>query len=155
MKKHLIGMLCLLLSAGIAFKQTKQNTTVQQSVPGLTKLMTGIGLPYKMVNDSVAVIPYEGENIASYKVVVQKVSDLYIVYTNLSEALPGKIDDTKYKYLLQRNDHFDIIKIGMSADDNMVYVRADVYKAGITTALLARIIKQVANVSNIIGGDLK
>ena len=155
MKKHLICMLCLLLSAGIAFTQTKPKTTVKQSVPELTMLMTGIGLPYKMINDSVAVIPYEGENIASYQVVVQKVSDLYIVYTNLSEALPGKIDDTKYKYLLQRNDHFDIIKIGMSADDNMVYVRADVYRAGITTALLARIIKQVANVSNIIGGDLK
>ncbi len=153
MKKYLIGMLCLLFSAGIAFTQPK--TTVKQSVPELIMLMTGIGLPYKMVNDSVAVIPYEGENIASYQVVVQKVSDLYIVYTNLSEALPGKIDDTKYKYLLQRNDHFDIIKIGMSADDNMVYVRADVYKAGITTPLLARIIKQVANVSNIIGGDLK
>lgn len=155
MKKHFICMLCLLLSAGLAFAQTKPKTTVQQSVPELTKLMTGIGLPYKMVNDSVAVIPYEGENIASYQVVVQKVSDLYIVYTNLSEALPGKIDDTKFKYLLQRNDHFDIIKIGMSADDNTVYVRADVYKAGITTALLARIIKQVANVSNIIGSDLK
>lgn len=155
MKKYLICMLCLLLSAGLAFTQTKPKTVIQQSVPELTKLMAGIGLPYKMVNDSVAVISYEGENIASYQVVVQKVSDLYIVYSNLSEALPGKIDDTKYKYLLQRNDHFDIIKIGMSADDNTVYVRADVYKAGITTALLARIIRQVANVSNIIGGDLK
>ena len=155
MKKHFICMVCLLLSAGLAFTQTKPKTAIQQSIPELTKLMTGIGLPYKMVNDSVAVIPYEGENIASYQVVVQKVSDLYIVYSNLSEALPGKIDETKYKYLLQRNDHFDIIKIGMSADDNMVYVRADVYRAGITTTLLARIIKQVANVSNIIGGDLK
>lgn len=155
MKKYLISMLCLLLSAGIAFTQTRPKTAVKQSIPELTGLMTGTGLPYKMVNDSVAVIPYEGGNIASYSVVVQKVSDLYIVYSNLSEVLPGKIDDTKYKYLLQRNDHFDIIKIGMSEDDNTVYIRADVYRAGITTALLARIIKQVANVSNIIGGDLK
>lgn len=155
MKKYLICMLCLLLSAGLAFTQTKPKTTVQQSVPELTKLMAGIGLPYKMVNDSVAVISYGGENIASYQVVVQKIGDLYIVYANLTEALPGKIDETKYKFLLQQNDHFDIIKIGMSADDNTVYVRADVYKAGITTALLARIIRQVANVSNIIGGDLK
>ena len=156
MKKYILQLFTIMItivSVGIA--QTKPKTTVQQSVPELTRLMTGIGLPYKMVNDSLAVIPYEGVNIASYNVVVQKVSDLYIVYSNLSEALPGKIDDTKYKYLLQQNDHFDIIKIGMSADDNMVYVRADVYKAGITTALLARIIKQVANVSNIIGGDLK
>ncbi len=155
MKKHLICMLCLLLSAGIAFAQTKPKTTVKQSVPELTRLISGTGLPYKIVNNSVAVIPYEGKNIAAYDVVVQEISDLYIVYTNLTEALPGKIDDTKYKYLLQQNDHFDIIKIGMSTDNNTVYVRADVYKAGITTALLTRIIKQVANVSNIIGGDLK
>ncbi|MHB8930080.1 MAG: hypothetical protein ACYC5R_05730 [Melioribacteraceae bacterium] len=144
-----------MLSAGIAFAQTKPKTTVKQSVPELTRLISGTGLPYKIVNNSVAVIPYEGKNIAAYDVVVQEISDLYIVYTNLTEALPGKIDDTKYKYLLQQNDHFDIIKIGMSTDNNTVYVRADVYKAGITTALLTRIIKQVANVSNIIGGDLK
>ncbi len=154
MKKYILIPI-LLLVMGSVFAQTKPKPTVKKAVPELQKLFTGSGLPYKMVNDSVAVIPYEGENIASYQVIVQKISDLYIVYTNLTEALPGKIDDTKYKFLLQQNDYFDVVKIGMSADDNTVYVRADVYKAGITTALLARIIKQVANVTNIIGGDLK
>ncbi|MDP3360115.1 MAG: hypothetical protein Q8S41_12295 [Lutibacter sp.] len=145
----------LLLAMGAAFAQTKPKTTVKQSVPELTRLITGTGLPYKMVNDSVAVIPYEGENIASYNVVVQKINDLYIVYTNLTEALPGKMDSTKYEYLLFQNNNFDIVKIGINADDNAVYLRADVYKASITTALLTRIIKQVANVTNIIVGDLK
>jgi len=55
---------------------------------------------------------------------------------------------------LQQNDHFDIIKIGLDSD-NAVYVRADVYRANQTATLLARIIKQVANVTNIIAGDLK
>jgi hypothetical protein len=155
MKKYLLYMLCILLSASISFAQTKPKMTVKQPIPELKKMLTGTGLPYKMVNDNLAVIPYEGENISSYQVVVQKVGDLYIVFTNLTESLPGKIDDTKYKYLLQQNDHFDIIKIGMNIDDNTVYVRADTYKTGITTVLLARIIKQVANVTNIIGGDLK
>lgn len=155
MKRYILLNAILFFLALQGFAQTKPKTTVKQSVPELTRLITSTGLPYKIVNDSVAVVPYEGKNIAAYDVVVQKISDLYIVYTNLTEALPGKIDDTKYKYLLQQNDHFDIIKIGMSTDNNTVYVRADVYKAGITTALLARIIKQVANVSNIIGGDLK
>jgi hypothetical protein len=127
---------------------------IKQSVPELTRLISGTGLPYTMVNDSLAVISYEGENIASFNVIVQKISDLYIIYSNLTEVL-GNIDETKYKFLLQQNDHFDIVKIGMNADDNTVYVRADVYRAGITTALLTRIIKQVANVTNILGGDLK
>jgi hypothetical protein len=148
-------MLCILLSASFTFSQPGTHTAVKKPVPELKKILMGTGLPYKIVNDSLAVIPYEGEHIKSYQVVIQKISDLYIVFTDLTEALPGKIDDTKYKYLLQQNDHFDIIKIGMNSDDNTVYVRADTYKTGITTALLTRIIKQVANVTNIIGGDLK
>ena len=80
---------------------------------------------------------------------------MYIVYTNLTEALQGKIDETKFKYLLQQNDHYDVVKIGMSADDGTVYLRADVYRIATTATLLKRIIAQVANVTNIIGGDLK
>ena len=76
-------MLCLLLSAGLAFAQTKSKTAIQQSVPELTKLMTGTGLPYKQV----AVIPMKKKTLLG-----SELSDLYIVYTNLSEALPGKID---------------------------------------------------------------
>jgi hypothetical protein len=155
MKKQLLFTFCLLLLAGIAFAQPKQKPAVKQAVPELKKILNGTGLPFKIINDSLAVIPFEGENIASYNVMVQKISDLYIVYTNLTEALPGKIDDTKFKYLLQQTDHFDIIKIGMNSDDNIVYLRADLYKSGTNTALLKRVIKQVANVTNIIGGDLK
>jgi|GEM_PF-656797 len=154
MKKYLL-ITVILFSVTIASAQPGKKPAVKQSVSELQKLLTGSALPYKIVNDSLAVIPYEGENIASYNVVIQKISDLYIIYSNLTEALPGKIDDTKYKYLLQQNDHFDVVKIGMNADDNTYYVRADVYKAGITSALLNRIIQQVANVTNIIGGDLK
>lgn len=113
-----------------------------------------VSIPFKKVNENVAVIPYGGENIASYSVVIQKISDLYIIYSNLTEALAVKIDETKYKYLLQQNVHFDFVKIGLSSEDNNVYVRSDVYKAGITAALLTKIIKQVANVTNIVAGEL-
>jgi hypothetical protein len=57
-----------------------------------------------------------------------------------------KIDETKYKYLLQQNYNFDVVKIGLGAEDNNFYVRANLYKVEISTALLKRIIKQVANV---------
>ena len=155
MNKKLFIVLCVLLSSGIANAQAKPKLTAKPATNELAKLMMGIGLPYKMVNDSLAAIPYEGENIASYQVIVQKISDLIIVYTNLSDALPDKIDDTKYKYLLQQNEHFDIVKIGMSGDDNSVFVRADIYKAGTTTLLLQKIITQVATVTNIMAGQLK
>ena len=155
MNKRLLYVFSFLLSAGIAFGQTKPKPPVKKPVSELNKILTGSGLPFKMINDSLAVIPYEGENIKSYQVVIQKISDLYIVFTNLTETLPGKIDETKYKYLLHQNDNFDVVKIGISEADNTVYLRADLYKSGTNTALLTRIIKQVANTTNIIGGDLK
>jgi hypothetical protein len=155
MRKYLIFTFSFLLFAGIVFSQAKQKTAVKPVESALKKILSGTGLPFKLINDSLAVIPYEGENIASYNVLVQRVSDLYIVYTNLTEALPGKIDDTKYKYLLQKNNDFDIIKIGIETTDNTVFVRADLFKSVTTTALMTRVIRQVGNVANIIAGDLK
>lgn len=138
----------------LSFAQTKHKVPLKQPVSELKKLLTGTGLPFTMINDSLYVVPYEGVNIESYNVMIQKVSDLYIVYTNLTEILQGKIDSSNYEYLLHQNDHFDIIKIGMNLDDKTVYVRADMFRSSTTTSLLARVIKQVANVTNIIAGDL-
>lgn len=154
MKKIPPVFACILLFTALASAQQKTKVPEKAPVNSLQKLLSGIKLPITVVNDSLAVIPYEGENISSYQVVVQKMSDMFIIYTNLSEALPGKIDESKHKFLLEQNHHFDVVKIGLSTA-NVVYVRADVYKNGATTALLTRIIKQVANVTNIIGGSLK
>jgi len=154
MKELFTFLLGMSILSTTASAQAKAKSTDKAPANALQKLLTGTGLPFKIMNDSLAVIPYEGANIASYQVLVQKINDLYIIYSNLTEALPGKIDETKFKYLLQQNDHFDVIKIGLG-DDNTMYVRADLYRAGLNTALLTRIIKQVANVTNIIGGDLK
>ncbi len=155
--KKITLLLVLSLSVAVLSAQStsKIKAPAEPATSEMKKLLSGTGLPFEMINDSVSVIPYGGENIKSYQVVIQKVSDLYIVYTNLSEDLPGMIDDTKYKYLLQQNNNFDIVKIGLDADDNTVYLRADVYKSSLNTPMLKRIIEQVANVANIIGGDLK
>ena len=152
---RIIIIFCCLIFSKNSLAQNKLKPITKQSNNELAKLMMGISLPYKMVSDTVAVIAYEGVNISSYNLVIQKTSDLFIVYTNLSEAVPNKINETKYKYLLQQNDNFDVVKIGLGAEDNNIYVRADLYKSGISTALLQRIIKQVANVTNIMAGDLK
>jgi len=141
--------------ANMSLAQTKHKVPSKQPVSELKKLLTGTGLPFKMINDSLYVIPYGGENIESYNVLVQKISDLYIIYANLTEILPGKIDNSKYEYLLQQNDQYDIVKIGMNSDDKTFYIRADLYKVATTTTLLNRVIKQVANVTNIIGGELQ
>jgi hypothetical protein len=153
MKKHLALLCCFLVMASISFAQAKPKPVAKATSP-LNKLMSATGLPFTMANDSLAVIPYEGEHIESYQVIVQKVSDMYIIYTDLTEALPGLIDESKYKYLLLQNGHFDIIKIGLG-EDGVMYVRADIYRSTVTSAILGRVIRQVANVTNIIGGELK
>ena len=154
MKKHLLHTFCFLFLVSIGFAQSNQKPVAKTAVPQLKKLLTGTALPFKMVNDSMAVIPYEGENIASYQVVVQIVSDLYIIYTNLSEDLPNKLNETQYKYLLQRNNDYDIVKVGLASDGSF-YLRADIFKITATTPVIKRIINQVANVANIMAGDLK
>jgi hypothetical protein len=156
MKKNLTTLFCLLLLAGIAFAQPKPKAkpVVNKPQHELEKILTGIGLPYKIVSDSLAVIPYEGDNIKSFQVVVQQISDLYIVLSNLTEAMPGKIGESNYKYLLHQNNNYDVVKIGISEEDNTVALRADLYKAGTNTILLKRVIAQVATVTDIIAGDL-
>lgn len=153
MKKLCIPVFFLMLVATIASAQAKTKAA-KPATSSLQKLLKGIDLPVTMINDSLVFVPYEGEHIASYRVSVQQAGDLYIIYTNLSEASPVKLEATKFKYLLQQNDHFDIVKVALSSDSS-IYVRADVYRTNLNTATLSRIIKQVANVTNIIAGEMK
>lgn len=154
MKKKLMYTCFLLFVGMFCFAQTNQKPQPKTAIPQLKKILAGIDLPIKIVNDTLAAVPYEGAHIASYQVIIQKIGDLYIVYTNLSEAIPNKLSEAQYKYLLQRNEHFDIVKIGLG-EDGVFYLRADLYKATATTQVLKRIITQVANVANLIAGDLK
>lgn len=154
MKKQWLLAISWLLLSGLAFSQPKPKAPAKKTVSGLEKILAGTALPYQMKNDSLAIIPYTGEHLEDYNVVVQTISDLYIVYVDLSETLPGKLSESQYKYLLQRNDYFDLIKIGL-AENGTFYLRADVFKTSATSIILKRIISQVANVTNIIGGDLK
>lgn len=135
--------------------QTKKKGISAPQESALLKLLKGTSLPYKMMNDTVAVIPYGGANIESFEVGVQKIGDLFIVFTDLTAIMPGKIDEKNYKYLLKENEHFDYIKIGMTDDEQSVYVRSDINIEGASSVFLERIIKQVANVTNIIAGEIK
>ena len=155
MKKYPATAFFLFFLVSISFSQTKTKATVKQPVSDLKTILAGTGLPYSIVNDSLAYIPFEGENIAKYSVIVQKIGDLFIVYTTLTEILPGKLDETRYKYLLEQSNNYDIVKLCLDTEANAVYVRSDIYKAGLTSPLLSRIIKQVANVTNIMAGELK
>jgi len=119
MTRFFLLVFLLFLLAGTSSAQTKLKPVSKAPPSAVQKLLAGSDLPFNMVNDSLAVIPYEGENIKSYQVVVQKASDLIIVYSSLTEAVPGKISEAQYKYLLLQNDHYDIVKTGLSADSNV------------------------------------
>jgi hypothetical protein len=157
MHKYLTAAIFLLFTVNICLAQTKTSTksTVKQPVSELKTILAGTGLPYSIINDSLSYIPFEGENIAKYSVIVQKVGDLFIVYTSLTEILPGRIDETRYKYLLEQSNNYDIVKLCLDSEDKTVYARADMYKFGLKTEVLTRIIKQVANVTNILAGEMK
>lgn len=149
MKFNLL-IVCFLLTVAVSLAQSKTKPVVTKAVPELQTLFTASSLPFNIVNNSEAIIAYGEENLASYPIPFQKTSDLYIIYSNTPKTIVSKIDDTKYKYLLQQNDHFDLLKIGMSSEYNNIYVKADIYKATITALILTRIIQQDANVTNIV-----
>ncbi len=154
MKKSLL-IVCILFLVSISFAQTKPQVQVKKVMPELEKLLTASTFPFGMLSDSAAIIPFEGTHIDSFNVAVQKVSDLYIIYANLTKTFPDQINETTYKYLLEKNDHFDITKIGLNVHDNMMYLRADVYISVMNGPLMKRILQQVGNATNIIAGDLK
>jgi len=154
MKKSLLYLTVLVFLSVNLFAQAKPKATVKKTMAPLEKLLSGTALPYQMSNDTLAVIPYEGENIKSFNVTIQAISDLYIVYVDLSESLPDKLNETKNKYLLETSNNYDIIKIGLAEGGNY-FLRADIYKTTATTAILKRIIAQAANVTNIMAGELK
>ena len=91
MKKLFTLLLCLLLFSTAILAQAKVNAIARKPANTLQKLLTGTGLPFKVVNDSLAAIPYKSENIPSYEVLIQQIGDLYIIYIELTELLPGKI----------------------------------------------------------------
>ena len=153
MKTNLYLALMLVLPI-LAIAQNKAKSPIKPEPFRLEKLVAESGLPYRMVHDSLAVIPYTGEYVKEFDLVVQKASDLLLIYTNLSAAVSGKLDSTAYPFLLQQNHHFDLVKIGMD-ESQTVFVRADVYLAATNVKLLTRMIKQVANVTNILGGSLQ
>jgi len=126
----------------------------QPPTPILKKMLNGSGLPFKVVNDSMLIVPFEGENLAAYDVVIRRTGGLLVIYSSLIEAIPVKTDEKVCKYLLEQNDHFDLVKIGLSGEGEL-YLRADLYWTTVSTAILTRVIRQVANVTNIIAGDFR
>lgn len=158
MKKQFVYLMCLLLTASVSFAQSKQKTTAKPVKLGFEKVLDEIGFAYEKISDTLAEIPVEGTNIPSIKVRLGKVDDLYIIYLNLTKALPGKLDETKYQYLLEKNNFFDVVKISLDKVDkaqNFFYIRAEVYAFGVKAANLKRIIIQVADAADIIAGELK
>lgn len=149
---------CLLLSASITFAQNKQKTTEKPVKSGFEKILDEIGFAYEKISDTLAEIPVDGNYIPSIKVRLGKVDDLYVIYCNLSKALPGKLNATKYQYLLEKNNLFDLVKIGLDKvekAEDFFYIRSEVHTYGAKAVNLKKIVIQVADAAEVIAGELK
>jgi hypothetical protein len=74
--KKLLIILCTLLSSAIV--EAKPKPAAKPAANELAKIMMGIPILYKMVNDTLAVIQYEGVNITSYNLIFQKTGNLFL-----------------------------------------------------------------------------
>lgn len=155
MKKYsLIVFTLFVFSIGLHAQGSKTSVTKKVTNP-FEKIMTDIGFPYEKINDSIAVIVFEGANIKSYKLYCLKIDDMYISYVNLSTALSKKIEPSHFTSLLAKNYSMDFVKIGMSETSKEFYVRADVYVNGTSAANFKKIVAQVADATDIIAADFK
>lgn len=134
------------------------NAQAQQKIkqPGgsLQKMLNESKHQYKKLTDSIYQITFAGDNIKEFDVTISQISDLFVISVDISEAMNLELKPEKYESLLKSNDAYDIVKIGLSEYNNHLYLRADIYSSIVNTAILKRIIAQVANVTEIIAGDL-
>jgi hypothetical protein len=155
MKKYfLIAFSAFAFTIGVQAQNSKTAAPKKTTNP-FEKIMTDMGFPYEKINDSIAVIVFDGANLKSYKLYCLKVDDMYITYVNLSTALPKKIDPSHYSSLLVKNYSMDFVKIGMSESSKEFYVRADVYINGTSAGNFKKIVAQVADATDIIAADYK
>lgn len=155
MKKYSLVVFCLFAVTIGLQAQNSKTTPTKRVVSPFEKIMTDMGFPYEKINDSIAVIVFDGANLKSYKLYCLKVDDMYITYVNLSTALPKKIEPSHYSSLLVKNYSMDFVKIGMSESSKEFYVRADVYINGTSAANFKKIVAQVADATDIIAADYK
>lgn len=155
MKKYsLIVFTVFVFSIGL-HAQGSKNSVAKKVINPFEKIMTDIGFPYKKINDTIAVIVFDGANLKSYKLYCLKLDDKYITYVNLSAALSKKIEPSNFPTLLAKNFSMDFVKIGMSESSKEFYVRADVYINGISAANFKKIVAQVADATDVIAADFK
>ncbi|OYU54140.1 MAG: hypothetical protein CFE25_16005 [Chitinophagaceae bacterium BSSC1] len=155
MKKYSLIVFSLFVFSIGLHAQGSKTVAAKKSTTPFEKIMTDMGFPYEKINDSIAVIVFDGANLKSYKLYCLKVDDMYISYVNLSTALPKKIGPSNYPSLLTKNYSMDFVKIGMSESSKEFYVRADVYINGTTAANFKKIVAQIADATDIIAADFK
>lgn len=154
MKIFFLFLASIFFATNILFAQIKKPSP-KKIISNFENILIKTALPYEMVNDTLAYISYEGNNLKLYKVNITKMGYLYVVFANLSQIFPDKINETKYQYLLEKNNDFDLVKIGLSRESKMFYTRADVFLENLNAKIFKKIIAQVANVIDEIAADLK
>lgn len=155
MKKYSLIVFSLFVFCLGLHAQVSKSVVAKKTINPFEKIMTEMGFPYEKINDSIAVIVFDGANLKSYKLYCLKLDNMYITYVNLSTALPKKIDPNHYSSLLVKNYSMDFVKIGMSESSKEFYVRADVYINGTSAANFKKIVAQVADATDIIAADFK
>jgi hypothetical protein len=150
MKKQFFCVSLLLMSTIFLPAQTK----TKKSMTGIEKKVAEMSFPYQKINDSLVVIPFKSTHLSAFNIVFARSGALYILYVNLSDALPGKLDANKYQYLLQQNNDIDFVKIGLDKESGKCFLRTDVLVDGASTNNLKKLLNQMGDAADLIATDL-
>ncbi|MEO6719565.1 MAG: hypothetical protein ABIN67_04325 [Ferruginibacter sp.] len=155
MKNLFIYLLLITSFPAIAQQKSNSSKAIKMPVPVLQKLLMAGKFDYRAINDSLYQVDFTGDNIERFKVLISKISDLYVIAVDVTEDMNLELKPEKYKMLLSKNDEYDMVKIGISESNNHLYVRCDTYSNITSVVVLKKLINQVSAVTDIIAGELK
>lgn len=142
MKKQFSILIALLL---VAFLSVAQNKKTAPPLSLFEAKLKATKFPYEKVNDSTAVIPFKGTEIAAYEIVIVKTANLYVLLCNISNSIPGIELEKNYKRLLEMNNDLDLVKFSIEKDSGKIFVRIDAYASNLSAEILKNLINQIGD----------
>ena len=130
MKKlfSLSSALCLLLLSGICVSaQTAAPNTApdKAALAKVVQLLEASGQAYAKAKDGVWVVKFKGNQLPEISVVTIYSQNMLIFVSTVAEKADYKPAPELLQKLLNLNDDFDRVKVGIDSEDGDIFVRID------------------------------
>lgn len=145
LKRHLILPLMILMCVGYVTSLAQAESAAQSksNTAKVLQLLEDSKYNYRKAADEVWAIPYTGDNLKEFNVVVVLEQNLVVLVVIMAEKDEFKLSNEMMMKMLNMNDQFDRVKIGIS-DKGDAFLRIDLSLRILDTQELKENIEQIA-----------